>query len=1337
MQHSSMDSPFKQKHIHRSGTVWRLHTELALSSGAAGAEVVNMAHEAEPKKEPCQFFAAGKCVFGDACRNAHVNPEQEAKEEAKRKMHPIYARMQAAEANAKFEEDRCSLEVRFPRGSTYPAGGPPLVSFRNPAMPRDRLLQISVGLMRHAQSIWEDYRGPIIYELALWLESDDFARLLAEGCDVPPQLCEGWTPAPPPEPPALAIPPAASRLQEEQQQQQQQQQQQNAPSRGKAATPKAPPSETAAGASFTPGFWDVDVDGGNVDAEQPSSKPATLLKQAPTGVRQLQPQAATATAAAGLDDNQMARFAALKAKARQSQSHAKKTQPPHANARQQQQQPQSLLAATEKIAHAKAALINPNPNPNPNSRIAHAKASSSTTSPRLLQLPAAMLLPPTTTPTPPPATATTTATATASASAASHMKTNLTPEQAHNVSQHLLEELCAKRNNPAYLKLLKQRRQLPAFERMQSILEVIDAHQIVVISGSTGCGKTTQVPQFILDALTLRRQGGQCNIVCTQPRRISAIGVANRVADERLEPVGQSVGYQIRMEAKRSRMTRLLFCTTGILLRRLENDPLLRGTSHVVVDEVHERSLESDFLLMVLRDLMKSRPEFKVILMSATINQGLFSDYFGGLAKCPVIDIPGRSFPVDGLFLEDALEVTRYVVEPYSEYAVGRGGGGGGGGGGDNGQQQQPPAEPRDYKLKEGGLKKRYPGKSRWTIAALQACAFDKVNLDLVLSLLEWICAPAQQKKDPGAVLVFLPGFAEIRRVYEAISAAPFFNRGGGGGGGGSLHDDQRQWNTAGQWVGKSQFMVLPLHGSMSGEEQARVFTKPPRNVTKIVLSTNLAETSITIDDVVWVVDGGRMKETQYDPAKKMSSLVDANISRANGLQRRGRAGRVKPGKCFHLVTSHTWSLLAANQEPEIFRVPLEQISLRIKTLSFLEVEAAAAATEKYGAAVLSKTFKKGKKPEFQKGKGVMGVMARVIEPPKMKAVKSSLDTLRSLHALDKEEKLTPLGQHLANLPVDCRIGKMVLFGAMFNCLDPVLTMAACLSYRSPFVAPFDKLEEANLKKETFCLHGESSDHLAMLRAYQGWLASGCRISSQRQYCSENFLSHRTLTMLADVKRQLVELLSEIGFVTAGLNARAVEGIARRSIQTSNENSDGVIEATGEEANANNANTELLKAVLCAALYPNIVMADFPRGGAKKREDVKYKTKTDPRVALHPGSVCFPLTDYNSPYLIYLEKVKTSQIYVRDVTMVSAYPLLLFGGQVAVLTTGGRVVLSSDSGFVRFPVATERVAILLQELKSALVKLLQDKVSSPELQIGRSPVVATIIDLLSHGGGGS
>ena len=597
-------------------------------------------------------------------------------------------------------------------------------------------------------------------------------------------------------------------------------------------------------------------------------------------------------------------------------------------------------------------------------------------------------------------------------------------------------------------------------------------------------------------------------------------------------------------------------------------DTELQGVSHVVVDEVHERSLESDFLLMVLRDLMnkpRAGGPIKIVLMSATINADLFSTYFGGVEKCPIIEIPGRSHPVEGLYLEDALERTRYVVEPNSDYALPRSKQGKPGKlkgpKGNSTPGEADDAGGQDFMQSEAALQLRYKGYSKWTINALRACDYQKVNLDLALLLLVWICEQEMTQEVPGAVLVFLPGYAEISRLFTDVTTHPFFA------------DGPQQWNGK-TWGGQSKFMVLPLHSSLSGDEQARVFITPPKGTMKLVLSTNIAETSITIDDCVWVVDGGRMKETQYDATKKMASLEDAFISRANGLQRRGRAGRVKPGKCFHLLSSHRWEKIAAHQTPEIFRVPLDQISLRIKTLAFMERDAEAfhkAQDAQESAAAGSSAVNKPKVVRH----GVMAVLARVIEPPKIKAIKSSLDTLQNLDALDKNEKLTSLGHYLAFLPVDCRIGKLILFGCMFGCCDSILTIAAGLSYRSPFVAPFGKLDEANIQKAKFAC--ESSDHLTILAAYQAYMRAGSKYGDKKRFCGEHFLSMTTLTMLGDLKRQYAELLSEIGFITPPVTARKMEFNARKAARSSQGNSDGILESIDAHLNANNGNMALLK----------------------------------------------------------------------------------------------------------------------------------------------------------------
>ena len=228
-----------------------------------------------------------------------------------------------------------------------------------------------------------------------------------------------------------------------------------------------------------------------------------------------------------------------------------------------------------------------------------------------------------------------------------------------------------------------KRSALPACAMREEVLRCIDGGRASVVSGATGCGKTTQVPQFVFEEAIRDGRGGECSVIITQPRRLSAIAVAERVAAERCERVGDVVGYSIRLESRQSRDTRLLFCTTGILLRRLQSDPDLEGVSHVIVDEVHERDLLSDFLLVILRRLAARRDDFRLVAMSATVNAELFQSYFEKVVpgSCGCVEIPGRTFPVAEYRLEDAIEATGYVCEPESEFALGaepsRGGRGG------------------------------------------------------------------------------------------------------------------------------------------------------------------------------------------------------------------------------------------------------------------------------------------------------------------------------------------------------------------------------------------------------------------------------------------------------------------------------------------------------------------------------------------------------------------------------------------------------------------------------------------------------------------------------------
>ncbi|CAN1772466.1 DExH-box ATP-dependent RNA helicase DExH1 [Linum perenne] len=449
------------------------------------------------------------------------------------------------------------------------------------------------------------------------------------------------------------------------------------------------------------------------------------------------------------------------------------------------------------------------------------------------------------------------------------------------------------------------REKLPAFKAKAEFLKAVTENQVLVISGETGCGKTTQLPQYILEEEISALRGGTCSIICTQPRRISAISVAARVSSERGETLGESVGYQIRLESKRSALTRLLFCTTGVLLRQLVQDPNLNGITHLLVDEIHERGMNEDFLLIILRDLLPRRPDLRLILMSATINADLFSKYFG---NAPTIHIPGFTFPVAEFFLEDLLEKSRYRIQPESENMQG------------NSRRtkrrrdQDSKKDPLTELFEDIDIDSHYKNYSPSTRLSLEAWTGSQLDLGLVEANIEYIC----RSEGNGAILVFLTGWDEISKLLERIK-------------GNRLLGDQ------------SKYLVLPLHGSMPTINQREIFDQPPPNKRKIVLATNIAESSITIDDVVYVIDCGKAKETSYDALNKLACLLPNWISKASAHQRRGRAGRVQAGVCYRLYPKVIHDAMLQYQLPEILRTPLQELCLHVKSLqlgaigSFLE----------------------------------------------------------------------------------------------------------------------------------------------------------------------------------------------------------------------------------------------------------------------------------------------------------------------------------------------------------------------------------------------------------------
>lgn len=344
-------------------------------------------------------------------------------------------------------------------------------------------------------------------------------------------------------------------------------------------------------------------------------------------------------------------------------------------------------------------------------------------------------------------------------------------------------------NNPEYQNFLEFREKLPIAAMRSEIMETINENPVVIIRGNTGCGKTTQIAQYILEDYISSGQGAYCNIYVTQPRRISAISVAERVANEQCENLGESVGYSVRFENVMPRpYGAILFCTVGVLLRKLEAG--LRGISHIIVDEIHERDVNSDFLLVILRDMVHTYPDIRIILMSATIDTTLFSDYFG---RAPVLEIPGRAYPVQQFFLEDCLEMTRFIPTPESRKKNK-----------DNDDEENAVLKENGEDAGEQNLNKVIgPDYSQQTKNAMAMLSESECSFELIETLLIHI----KSKNIPGAILIFLPGWNLIFALMKFLQNSQF---------------------------GGPQFRILPCHSQIPREDQRKVFEPVPNGVTKV-----------------------------------------------------------------------------------------------------------------------------------------------------------------------------------------------------------------------------------------------------------------------------------------------------------------------------------------------------------------------------------------------------------------------------------------------------------------------------------------------------------------------
>ncbi|XP_051039031.1 ATP-dependent RNA helicase DHX29 [Phodopus roborovskii] len=803
-----------------------------------------------------------------------------------------------------------------------------------------------------------------------------------------------------------------------------------------------------------------------------------------------------------------------------------------------------------------------------------------------------------------------------------------------------------------YQRLLRERQQLPVFRHRAAIVGALKRHRVVVVAGETGSGKSTQVPHFLLEDLLLNECGARkCNIVCTQPRRISAVSLATRVCDElgcESGPGGKNslCGYQIRMESRASESTRLLYCTTGVLLRKLQEDGLLTDVSHVIVDEVHERSVQSDFLLVILKEILQKRSDLHLILMSATVDSDKFSTYF---THCPILRISGRSYPVEVFHLEDIIEETGFVLEKDSEYC------------------QKFLEEEEEITInvtsKAGGIKKyqeyipvqtgastelnpfylKYSSRTQHAILYMNP---HKINLDLILELLVYLDKSPQFRNIEGAALIFLPGLAHIQQLYDLLS------------------NDRRFYS--------ERYEVIALHSVLSTQDQAAAFRLPPPGVRKIVLATNIAETGITIPDVVFVIDTGRTKENKYHESSQMSSLVETFVSKASALQRQGRAGRVRDGFCFRLYTRERFEGFLDYSVPEILRVPLEELCLHIMKCDL------------------------GSPEDF---------LSKALDPPQPQVISNAMNVLRKIGACElNEPRLTPLGQHLAALPVNVKIGKMLIFGAIFGCLDPVATLAAVMTEKSPFITPIGRKDEADLAKASLAV--ADSDHLTIYNAYLGWKRArqegGHR--SEVEYCQRNFLNRTSLLTLEDVKQELMRLVKAAGF-SSSTTSTSWEG--RKASQA-----------------LSCEDIALLKAVLAAGLYDSVGKIMYAKSVDVTEKLACMVETAQGKAQVHPSSVNRDLQTYG--WLLYQEKVRYARVYLRETTLITPFPVLLFGGDIEVQH---RERLLSVDGWIYFQ-APVKIAVIFKQLRVLIDSVLRKKLENPKMSLENDKILQIITELI-------
>ncbi|KAF9143643.1 DEAH-box ATP-dependent RNA helicase prp22 [Mortierella sp. GBA39] len=528
------------------------------------------------------------------------------------------------------------------------------------------------------------------------------------------------------------------------------------------------------------------------------------------------------------------------------------------------------------------------------------------------------------------------------------------------------------------LSMQQQRESLPIFKLRTQLVNAVKNNQILIVVGETGSGKTTQMAQYLAE------EGFTANgrIGCTQPRRVAAMSVAKRVAEEVGCRLGQEVGYTIRFEDCTSPETKIKYMTDGMLMRECLIDMTMSQYSVIILDEAHERTVSTDVLFGLLKQVCKKRKDLKIIITSATMDAEKFSTYFYG---CPIFTIPGRAFPVEILYTRD----------PESDY--------------------------------------------------LDASLYTVMQIHL--------------SEPAGDILLFLTGQEEIDTAAEIL---------------------YERMKALGPMV--PELIVLPVYSALPSEMQSKIFEPTPPGARKVVIATNVAETSITIDGIYYVVDPGFVKQNAYDAKLGMDSLIVTPISQAQARQRSGRAGRTGPGKCYRLYTEAAYvNEMMPNPVPEIQRTNLAMTVLTLKGMGINDL-----------------------------------INFDFMDPPPVQTLLTALEQLFALSALDSEGLLTRLGRKMAVFPMEPPLAKMLILSTDLNCSEEILTIVSMLSVQNVFHRPKEKQALADSKKAKF--HQPEGDHLTLLTVYNAWKAS----KFSNPWCFENFIQARGMKRAQDVRKQLL-----------------------------------------------------------------------------------------------------------------------------------------------------------------------------------------------------------------------